>query len=203
MNIRTFSTSAATLALLLLAAFGALSAAQSGNAEPAASLNFSGTTYHLAAQSAPTPEYRKYEYLPAGQSFPHYQNMLLLERFATELAVAEVVNQQLALLNQRKQTDLVVQHHLIRNESSGEFLLDFILSGQTEDGTAIVEWNAYRYSPYQDAEGSQGVQLYAYSARGYGDEGGVAFLGDLKENRNTITQALATASLPQFEGDRR
>jgi len=178
---------------LTLASFGQ---ARSAETAPAASLTFADVTYHLAWSSQPSPDYAKYEYLPQDEELPYYHNMLLLERLSNGMGVADVVRSQVEFLNQRKESDLVVNHHLIKNESSGEYLLDFVLSGETEDGKTIIEWNAYRYSPWRSADGTQGVQLYGYSARAYGDDNGRDFLINLRETRAPIIQALASTSMP-------
>jgi len=186
----------AALAFTLLATLASVGQARSAETAPAARLAFADVTYHLAWHSEPAPDYAKYEYLPQDEELPHYRNMLLLERLTNGMGVADVVRSQVEFLNQRKESDPVVNHRLINNESTGEYLLDFVLSGETQDGEAIIEWNAYRYSPWRSADGTQGVQLYGYSARAYGDDDGRDFLINLRETRPQIIQALASASVP-------
>jgi len=192
---RTYSTLAA-LVFSLPVALASFGQAHSAETAPAASLTFGDVTYHLAWSSEPSPDYVKYEYLPQDEELPYYENMLLLERVSNGMGAADVVRSQVEFLNQRKESDPVVNHRLINNESSGEYLLDFVLSGETQDGETIIEWNAYRYSPWRSADGTQGVQLYGYSARAYGDDNGREFLTDLRETRAQIIQALASTSVP-------
>lgn len=193
----------AVLALMLLASLGAINQARSAEGTPAPSIEFAGVTYHLAWNSNPTSVYIKYEYLPPDQKLPHYQNMLLLEWLTNGMTVAEAVGKQVELLRQRRieQNDLVAQHRLLNNERTGEFLLDFLLSGHDPERGRITEWNAYRYVPHRGADGKPGVLLYGYSARAYGDDDGQAFLLDLVESRPQIIQALISASVPQPGGD--
>jgi len=166
--------------------------------KPVQSIQFSGETYQLAWQSQPSAGYSKYEYLTAKDKLPYYQNMLMLEWvISAEVTVADAANAQVQLLNERKKTDPTVNHQLIQNEQTGEYLLDFILSAQDSEAGYIVEWNAYRYIPYQAADGARGVQLLAYSSRGYGEQGARDFLIALKDNRPKIIQALISAKAPQ------
>ncbi|WP_068639419.1 hypothetical protein [Thauera butanivorans] len=185
-------------AFMLLATLGAVAHAQSAGIlqEPPASIQFSGRGYHLAWQSNPIPDYVKYEYLPEGQRLPRYQDMLLLELLTNGLTVAEVVRKQLDFLRQREGSDPVFQHRILANERTGEFLLDFTLSAEDPENGKIIEWNAYRYIPHRAADGKQGVLLYGYSRRSYGDEEGLAFLHDLKERTPRDIQALGSASIP-------
>jgi len=187
----------AALAFTLLVTLASFGQARSAETAPASSLKFGNVTYHFAWRSEPSPDYVKYEYLPRNEELPYYHNMLMLERLTNGMSVADVVRSQVEFLNQRKESDPLVNHRIINNERSGEYLLDFVLSGETEDGEIIVEWNAYRYSPWRSANGKQhGVLLYGYSTRAYGDDDGRKFLTDLRETRAPIIQALASASVP-------
>jgi len=193
MNHPSYRKTLTTLVFVWTTCIAAI--AQAAQDAPAR-IQLADVTYHLAWRSDPSPDYSKFEYLPQDQELPYYHNMLLLERLFNGMTIEDVVNHQRDFLNERVQTDPVVQHRLIHNESTGEYLLDFVLSDEDEDGDTIVEWNAYRYIPVQNADGRQGVQLYGYSARGYGDEGARAFLIDLRKNRIPRIQALISASVP-------
>jgi len=197
---RTYKTLAA-LAFTLPLTLASFSQARTAEAARAASLTFADVTYHLAWSSQPTPDYIKYEYLPQGEEFPYYHNMLMSElvRLPSGMGVDDAVRNQVEFLKQRKESDPVVNHELIQNKRTGEYLLDFVLSGKTEDGETIIEWNAYRYIPWSSADGTQhGSQLYGYSARAYGDDDGRKFLTDLKKTRPKMIQALADASVPSL-----
>jgi len=194
----SFYKSLATLALALLASAGLIHSA-SAEGKPAKSIQFAGATWQLAWQSHPTPQYSKYEYLTGKDKLPYYQSMLMLEWLTNGITVADAANAMVQSLNERKQTDPTVNHQLIKNEQSGEYLLDFILSAQDPEAGYIVEWNAYRYIPYQGAGGSTGLQLFAYSTRGYGDEGARTFLIELKNKRPKIINALISAKVPPLK----
>jgi len=182
-------------------AFALLASATLAFAEdktPVQTIQFAGETYQLAWQSQPSPQYSKYEYLSANDKLPFYQNMLMLEWVVSHgMTPVDAANAQIQFLTERKQSDPVVNHELIHNEKTGEYLLDFVLSAKDPEAGYIIEWNAYRYIPYQAADGTSGVQLFAYSARGYGDEGARTFLTTLKDKRPQFMRALISATVPQ------
>lgn len=188
----------AALAVTLLACLVTIPQAQSAQDAAPPSIVFSDTSYHLAWQSNPTPDYSKYEYLPQAQQLPYYHNMFMVEQLSNGMTVSQVVQSQIEFVTQRKQTDPVAQHRIISNEATGEFLLDFLLSAEDPEQGTIIEWNAYRYIPQQDANGNQAVLLLGYSARAYGDEEGRSFLLGLQESRAQIIQALISTSVPQL-----
>lgn len=157
---------------------------------------FDGVDYALAWSAAPSPTYVKQEYLPAGQSPERFDSMVLLEVVEGDLDVAGAAGAQVAMLNERKASDPLVNMDLIRNDATGEIILDFILSARDGEGEIIAEWNAYRYASLAENGGGNGVMLMAISRRAYGDEAVRTFLGELRTVRPDQINKLATASLP-------
>jgi len=194
---RAFKLSKPPFIVLMLALLTSLTAyAQSARD----TITFSGVTYHLAWQSQPTPNYRKYEYLPQDQALPHYHNMVLLEEVVGDMTPIDAARAQVDFLkkHQQEHNDLVAQHRVIVNESTGEVILDFVLSGEDPELGSIIEWNVYRYASRRTADGRNSVLLYGYSARGYGDEGGRDFLIALKDARPRWIDVMASASMPSL-----
>lgn len=160
-------------------------------------IGFLGEEWHLASASAQNEAYSRQAYLPQGDSFPLYKRMFVIETVKGGLTVEETLAFQVQTLEQRRETDPLVNMEVIENPATGEVLLDFVLSGQTDDGNLIVEWNAYRYAPHQFADGSTGVVLYAYSVRSYGDGEARTMLTGLRDERTKLVEALAVSDLPQ------
>lgn len=159
-------------------------------------IEFDGRSYELAWSSRPAENYIKQEYVPSGQNVETYAQMLLVEVVTGNVKVMDAVQNQIQSLNQRKANDPLVNMSMIRNESTGEVLLDFIVSTKDANGDYIVEWNAYRYAPYNGASGKAGVLLYAISHRAYGNENAKTFLSRLNAFRTAQINALAKAPLP-------
>lgn len=152
-------------------------------------ISLDGESYALAWSSQPSPSYRKQEYLPAGQQLASYTQMVMVEAMTGGATIQDAVAIKVDMLKQRKATDPLVNYDVIRNDSTGDMMLDFIMSDRST-GTLIVEWNAYRYTKLDD-----GVALFAVSRRGYGDQA-KAFLVGLKSMRPKTINALAKLTLP-------
>jgi hypothetical protein len=155
-------------------------------------LRLAGTEYVLAWSSQPARNYMKQEYVPAGENPQTYTKMLLLEFLSGKVEPLAAARAQVAKLEERKGSDPLVNMDLIQNKSTGEVLLDFIVSQKDEKGEYIVEWNVYRYAPHKD-----GVLLYGASHRAYGNEAARSFLQNLKTLRTAQIDALARAPLPK------
>lgn len=156
-------------------------------------VSFQDTEFALAWTSRPFPHYFKQEYVPAGEQPERFNQMFMIEAdiSATPEAAAAA---QVDMLNKRKGSDPVVNYDLIRNDATGEIILDFVLS-DSSTGTTIVEWNAYRYTPLNK---TGGVALYAISRRGYGDQARDFLIG-LKEKRSPAINALASFDTPKLQ----
>jgi hypothetical protein len=155
-------------------------------------VRFQDTEFALASTSRPFPNYIKQEYVPAGEEPEHFSQMFMIEA-DTKASPQAAVAAQVDMLKKRKGADPVVNYDLIRNDATGEIILDFLMS-DASGGEVIVEWNAYRYAPL-GAKG--GVALYAISRRGYGD-GAKPFLQGLKQNRHPAINALAAFDAPKL-----
>lgn len=157
---------------------------------------FDGQSYDLAWSSRPSARYIKHEYVPKGQDVTHFHDMLLVEFLQGDLKVADVVQTQMQKLNARKGRDPLVRMAVIKNDATGDMLLDFLMSDTDKNGELIVEWNAYRYARMTMANGETGIGLFGISRRAYGDDNAKAFLGALKARRPAQIDRLAKAPLP-------
>ena len=161
-------------------------------------IEFSGATYSLSWSSHPSPEYYKQEYLPAGEDADTFLHMVLIDAITRGTTVERAAAVQEDMLDKRKATDPYVHFAEFRNESTGEILLDFILSAKTAGGGLIVEWNAYRYAPLSGKDGETGVLLFGISRRAY-DDGVTDFLSALKASRMEEITSLAKFTLPAVQ----
>jgi hypothetical protein len=157
-------------------------------------ISFGADTYLLSGSSHPSPSDYKQEYLPAGQTSPHFRQMVLIE--ATLPAdVEHAVTDKVEWLEKRKATDPVANFAVLKNPKSGEVILDFLFSSDEPNGDYVVEWDAYRYAPLPRNGGKPGVLLFGISRRAYGDDT-TDFLRALKATRPQEIDALAKDKLP-------
>lgn len=154
------------------------------------------TSYALAWSAQPAPDYTKQEYLPAGQSVDSFESMVIVEFLVGDATPAAIAQSQVAMLEQRKASDPLVNMDLLINDATGEVILDFVVSAADSNGNIIVEWNAYRYASATTSDGQSGGLLFAVSHRAYGDVAAKAFLADLATLRRQQIDRIAAAQLP-------
>lgn len=163
-------------------------------------IEFAGTPYALASTDQPQPGYVKQEYLPQGATFDRYETMMLVEFMEGDMKPADIVRAQTQMLDERRAMDPFVNYDiLLANEGDG-IILDFLMSGETEGGTRIAEWNAYRYVSGRNPEGKAGGWLVGFSRRAYGDDI-TPFLERLRNERGTTVATLAELDMPSTSAD--
>ncbi|MFC6998365.1 hypothetical protein [Rufibacter roseus] len=160
-------------------------------------IKFKDTEFALAWSSHPNASYFKQEYVPAGETVQGFNQMILAEVVVGDFSVEDAVQAQIRTIAERKKTDAVADYEVFENPKTGEVILDFLMSAGNESTVSVVEWNAYKYRPYQDKAGRRGVVLFGYSRRGY-NKNVEGFLSSLKSVRSEYLKALGSYSIPDI-----
>ncbi|MEO5806241.1 hypothetical protein [Devosia sp.] len=153
-------------------------------------IQFAGGSYALSWTSHPSASYYKQEYLPDGQTSERYLSMFMLDVTTTGQTVENAVSAHISALEGRKSSDPMVNYNSIQNKQTGEVILDCILS-DTSGPEAVVEWDAYRYTPLGD-----GIAVFAISQRAYGNDI-EPFLANQVDARQVSIGELAKLELPK------
>jgi hypothetical protein len=153
--------------------------------------------FNLAWSSHPNDTYYKHEYVKAGEKVESYKEMVMLEFLEGNLTPKEVAANKVKELENRKNTDPLVNYDVINSPDGKEYIVDFIMSTGPADASEIVEWNAYRYKQVQEKSGKTGLLLMAISRRAYGNES-TGFLKDLKTMRPQYREELSSYKLPEI-----
>lgn len=156
---------------------------------------YNKSNYNLSWSAHPNAGYYKQEYLTAGEKQEAFTKMIMIEAVAGNVDLSSAVKAKIAELEQRKKTDAVANYQVIENKSTGEFLLDFVISQSSGNAPSVVEWNAYRYTTLNEKGGRKGIMLFAIVKRGYGS-GTTNFLKSLKTERQGDINLLAAYKLP-------
>jgi hypothetical protein len=125
-------------------------------------------TFHLRWSSHPTDNYFKQEYVPTIYELENYIQMVMVELATGDLNAKDVMASKIKEIESRKPVDKLAKYTVSKDPRTGGDVLEFMLSENDGADNGIAEWNVYRYVPYTDSSGKKGIQLFAYSRRGYG-----------------------------------
>ncbi|MCP9751433.1 hypothetical protein [Ferruginibacter sp. HRS2-29] len=159
-------------------------------------LNFNSQAYYLDWSSHPSPAYYKQEYLRKGDTTGHFSSMLMVEAVTGSINIKDVVAAKLQELKVMKQANPAVQFETFSNASTGEYMIDFLLTQNSKDGSNdIAEHNIYRYKNFTDKRGRKGLMLFALSTRAYGNNIN-PFLTSLKFGKRRMVDSVLNFTLP-------
>lgn len=134
-------------------------------------INFGGKDYYFAWSSRPYDFYIIQEYLPKGEKFEDYTQMLTASVMFygdAPFDSAKAVEFKIAALEEVKQKDPMCSYLLL--EDNGEYILDFIVSKSDKKGELeFVEMDIHYYKDI-NINGINASYLVFYSMRAYGDD---------------------------------
>jgi hypothetical protein len=162
-------------------------------------LTFKGKKFILSYSTHPEFNYYKQEYVPVDDQISQYHDMLFIDVLNENIPVSVAVETQIKQLNERKKIDAVTNYKAVKNPSTNEYLLDFIISDKEKDNELkVVEWNVYHYKSFSDNMGKKGVIMLAYSHREYGKMA-VSFLKTLSTYRLKTLQIFSVYPVPDVK----
>jgi len=158
-------------------------------------LEFSNTSFNLTWTDKPRDNYYIQEYLPAGETFESFNQMMTIHLFLTNMSVKEAVDKKITELENRKRTDILCNSAVSESPDGTEYLVDFILSESKGDEMTIAEFNVYRYKNIDIGNNEKGIIVYAYTKRSYG-ENIDSFLSKLKDERQDNLNQMVSVDIP-------
>ena len=152
-------------------------------------LKFQDKKFELKWCQHPIEAYYLQEWLPKGETFDNYEQMLSVSlSFSESLGVQFFVDAKVRELDERKKSDKCCNYLVYEN--NGEYIIDFLVSDGADGKLNVVEADIHHYKPVI-VEGKKAIQLNFYSRRAYGDDI-IPFLESLKEKKvdwiNELTQ---------------
>jgi hypothetical protein len=158
---------------------------------------FGNRLYNLSWSSHPAANFYKQEYTVKGSPANNFSSMILLDAFTGDATVKNIVEAKIAELKKMKETNPVINYELIENPKTGEYLIDFLVTANTPEGTiTVAERNVYRYKTFVDKANKKCILLFGVSTRGYGADV-TRFLSALKAGRKELVAKVAQFKMPE------
>ena len=161
---------------------------------------FDGKAYILNWSSHPATNFYKQEYLLKEEVEGKYKTMVLIDAITGKQELKDVVSAKVSEIIKMKESNPLINYETIRNPKTGEYMLDFIMTANANDGSiSIIERNVYRYRNFTDKAGNKSVMLFGVSSRAYGADAANQFLISLKRNRKDLISKVAQFKIPDIK----
>ncbi|WP_353334136.1 hypothetical protein [Bacteroides sedimenti] len=158
-------------------------------------LEFNKMDYKLSWSAKPNENYLIQEYLPKGENFESFNQMLTIHLFITDINAEGAVNQKVNELIARRKTDPICNYQVTKSPDGKEYLVDFLLSESKDSMLTVVEFNLYRYKQIEIPKRGKALFVYAYSKRGYGNDI-TAFFKALDNDRISYLKEMISTNIP-------
>lgn len=158
-------------------------------------IEFNKTSYLLAWSQQPNANYFVQEYLPKGENVDHFNQLITVNVYITDISVADAVQQRTEVLTKRKETDKVCNFSVINNPDGGESIIDCLLSSGSTDKLEVVEFIIYKFKQIELDNHKKVLLIYSYSKRGYGDAI-MPFLTNLGKFRRDLLNVMISKEMP-------
>ena len=106
------------------------------------------------------------EWLPEGETFDNYEQMLTVTLFFSEAGTVQYVENMAQILEKRKKTDCAYYYV---HEKDGEYVIDFLVLDSAGGKVNFAEVGINHCKPVI-VNGKKAIQVNFYTRRAYGDD---------------------------------
>ena len=127
---------------------------------------FDNKDYKLVWSSHPMDNFYKQEYILPNENVEKYTRMIMIDFLEGDLTPKAAISNNINNLENSKKQNPIINYQMYERE--GEYMLDFIISKNSQDGKEILilERNVYRYFRINTPK-RKGVLLFGVSDRAY------------------------------------
>ena len=127
---------------------------------------FDNKDYKLVWSSHPASNFYKQEYILPNENVEKYTRMIMIDFLEGDLTPKDAISNFVNNLENSKKQNPIINYQMYERE--GEYMLDFIISKNSQDGKEILilERNVYRYFRINTPK-RKGVLLFGVSDRAY------------------------------------
>jgi len=157
-------------------------------------IRYQDTDFGLKWSEHPNDNYYIQEYLPAGNTLEHFNEMLTIHLFLTDLSVADAADQKIEELEQRKQSDSYCSYQAKDSPDGKEVMLEFFVSQSGDE--EVVEFNLFHYRQVELKDKQTGLAILAYSKRSYGADEIASFSQTFEGKRSEYFYGMVNLEKP-------
>jgi hypothetical protein len=153
-------------------------------------LKFNKNVFELAWSAKPNESSFVQEYLPKGETVDHFNEMLTLNLFITNLTVEDAIRMRVSDLNNNKSIK-ASNVSVTENPDGNEKMVDCTITAGN-----VAEFVIYRFKQIDLPNDRKGLIVFSYSKRNYGDTV-EKFITDLKTERITLLNTMIATEMPK------
>ena len=162
-------------------------------------IEFNGTEFLLAWSKESSKTLMRQQYMPRDERIEDFNQILDFSFFTKEIDMELAVRQKVESIQKREEKDRFAKVNVTESPDGKEFVVDYFISENPSGGDAFVEYNIYRFKPYENTTGKNFLIL-AYTTRMYGDTKSAAKA--LAKQRDALMLAMIEYKIPEIKVNR-
>lgn len=131
-------------------------------------IELDGTEFFLAWSKEASKTLMRQQYMPRDERIEDFNQILDFSYFTKEIDIEHAVRQKVESIQNRAEKDKFAKVNVTESPDGSEFVVDYFISETPEKGDAFVEYNIYRFKPYNNGT-QKNFLILAYAKRMYGD----------------------------------
>lgn len=159
---------------------------------------FDNKDYELVWSSHPASNFYKQEYILPNENVEKYKRLILIDFIEGDLAPKDAISNFVNNLENSKKQNPIINYQMYEREN--EYMLDFIISKNSQDGKEILilERNVYRYFRINTPK-RKGILLFGVSDRAYTKKEMDNMFSVLKNNKFELVNKVAKIEVPKIK----
>ena len=159
---------------------------------------FDNKDYKLVWSSHPASNFYKQEYILPNENVEKYTRMIMIDFLEGDLTPKDAISNFVNNLENSKKQNPIINYQMYERE--GEYMLDFIISKNSQDGkeVLILERNVYRYFRINTPK-RKGILLFGVSDRAYTKKEMDNMFSVLKNNKFELVNKVAKIEVPKIK----
>ena len=159
---------------------------------------FDNKDYKLVWSSHPASNFYKQEYILPNENVEKYTRMIMIDFLEGDLTPKDAISNFVNNLENSKKQNPIINYQMYERE--GEYMLDFIMSENSQDGkeVLILERNVYRYFRINTPK-RKGVLLFGVSDRAYTKKEMDNMFSVLKNKKLDLVNKIIQIEVPKIK----
>lgn len=159
-------------------------------------IEFNDTEFLLAWSKESSKTLMRQQYMPRDERIEDFNQILDFSFFTKEIDMELAVRQKVESIQKREETDRFAKVNVTESPDGKEFVVDYFISENPEKGDSFVEYNIYRFKPYDNGT-AKNFLILAYTTRIYGDTKSAAKA--LVKQREPLMLAMIEYKIPEIK----
>ena len=159
---------------------------------------FDNKDYELVWSSHPASNFYKQEYILPNENVEKYTRMIMIDFLEGDLTPKDAISNFVNNLENSKKQNPIINYQMYERED--EYMLDFIISKNSQDGKEILilERNVYRYFRINTPK-RKGVLLFGVSDRAYTKKEMDNMFSVLKNKKLDLVNKIIQIEVPKIK----